>query len=287
MGRQAEQTTIARPVVETGIGLHSGETCVVSLLPAEPDAGIAFVIGRRVIPARTDYVVDTQRGTTLGRGAARVGCVEHLMAALYGMEIDAARVEVEGPELPACDGSAAEWVKILRKAGLARLGAKRDVPRLRRGVWAADGVTWAMAGPGGDGLSLAVGVDFENTAAGKQALWLRLNRRSFARELAPARTFALEGELEALRNRGLAKGGSAENAFAVGADRYSGPLRFEDEVVRHKALDVLGDLALCGRRFRGHVVAVRPCHRTNVALARALLQALENGGAGGTEARRD
>jgi len=257
----------------------------VSLLPAEPDAGIAFVIGRRAIPARADYVVDTQRGTTLGTRAARVGCVEHLMAALYGMEIDAVQVEVEGPELPACDGSAAEWVKVLRKAGVARLGAKRDVRRLRRGVWAADGAAWAMAGPGGDGLSLAVGVEFENTVAGKQALWLRLNRRSFARELAPARTFVLEGELEALRNRGLAKGGSAENAFAVGADRYSGPLRFEDEVVRHKALDVLGDLALCGRRFRGHVVAVRPGHRANVALARAL-SAEFDGGENGEKAAR-
>jgi len=257
----------------------------VSLLPAEPDAGIAFVIGRRVIPATADHVVDTQRGTTLGSGAARVGCVEHLMAALYGMEIDAVRVAVEGPELPACDGSAAEWVKILRNAGVARLGAKRDVPKLRRGVWAADGATWAMAGPAGDGLSLAVGVEFENTVAGKQALWLRVNRRSFARELAPARTFALEGELEALRNRGLAKGGSAENAFAVGADRYSGPLRFEDEVVRHKALDVLGDLALCGRRFRGHVVAVRPSHRANVALARAL-SAEFDGGENGEKAAR-
>src|SRR4030042_1352191 len=192
MGRQAEQTTIARPVIEPGLGLDSGETGAVSLRPAEPDAGIAFVTGGRVIPGRADYVVDTQRGTTLGTGAARVGCVEHLMAALYGMEIDALRVEVEGPELPACDGSAADWVKLLRKAGRARLGAKRDVPRLRRGVWAADAATWARAGPGGDGLSLAVGVDFENTAAGRQALWMAVNRRSFANELAPARTFALE-----------------------------------------------------------------------------------------------
>jgi len=186
------------------------------------------------------------------------------------MEIDAVRVEVKGPELPACDGSAAEWVKLLRKAGLARLGAKRNVHTLRRGVCAAEGATWEMAGPAKDGLWLAVGVEFENTVAGKQAFWLRVNRRSFARDLAPARTFALEGELAALRNQGLAKGGSEQNAFAVGVHRYSGPLRFEDEVVRHKALDLLGDLALCGRRFRGQVVAVRPSHRANVALARAL-----------------
>jgi len=286
MGRQAEQTTVARPVIKTGIGLHSGEKCAVSLLPAEPDAGIAFVTGGQVIPATPDSVLDTQRGTTLGIGGAFVGCVEHLMAALYGMGIDNVRAKVEGPEVPACDGSAVEWVRVLEEAGTARLGARRQVGSLRTGVWALDATGWAMAGPGGDGLSLAVGVEFENTVAGRQALWLRVNRRSFARELAPARTFAMEGELEALRAQGLAKGGSAENAFAVGADRYSGPLRFEDEVVRHKALDLLGDVALCGRRFGGHVVAVRPSHRTNVALARAVLAAFEDGGTGHKEARR-
>ncbi len=275
MGREAEQTTVARPVMKTGIGLHTGERCAVSLLPAEPDAGIVFVSGGQLIPAAATSVVETRRGTVLGRGGKQIGSVEHLLAALYGMGLDNVRAEVEGPEVPACDGSAAEWVAALREAGSRRLGVRREVGRLCRGMWEADGASWAMAGPGGSGLCLAVGVEFENTAAGRQALWLRLSRRSFAQELAPARTFAMMGELEALRARGLARGGSADNAFGVGRDGYSGPLRFEDEVVRHKALDLLGDLALCGRRLEGQVVAVRPSHRTNVALARALLTAFE------------
>jgi UDP-3-O-acyl-N-acetylglucosamine deacetylase len=117
---------------------------------------------------------------------------------------------------------------------------------------------------------LAVSVDYEGTAARHQSLWLRLTPRRFAKGLAPARTFVMDRELQALQNAGLAKGGSEANAFVVGPRGYSGPLRFEDEVVRHKALDLVGDLALCGWRFDGVVVAVRPSHRTNVALARAL-----------------
>jgi len=113
-------------------------------------------------------------------------------------------------------------------------------------------------------------VEYEGTAAGRQGLWMRLSRGEFMRELAPARTFALEEEVEALRARGLARGGSADNAFAVGVESYSGPLRFADEVVRHKMLDLVGDLALCGERFEGQVTAVRPSHRLNVELARAL-----------------
>jgi UDP-3-O-[3-hydroxymyristoyl] N-acetylglucosamine deacetylase len=275
MGRQAEQTTVARPLSKEGIGLHSGEKCSVSVLPAEADAGVVFVTGDGVaIPATPEFVVGTERGTRLGRGEAAVGSVEHLMAALLGVGVDNVRIEVDGPELPACDGSAAEWVALLGAAGLTKLPARRNVMRLRRDVWVVDGDSWAVASPDGGGLSLAVGVDYEGTAAGRQTLWIRLTRRRFARQLAPARTFALVRELSALRSRGLAQGGDNSNAFAIGEETYSGPLRFEDEVVRHKALDLLGDLALCGRRFHGHIWAVKPSHATNVRLARALRRAL-------------
>ncbi len=275
MGRHAEQTTVAGPVSKEGIGLHSGEKCIVSLLPAEPDAGVVFATKSGIaIPATADFVVDTERGTRLGRGEAAVGGVEHLMAALYGLGVDNVRVEVEGPEIPACDGSAAEWVSLIGAAGLTKLQARRNVERLQRDVWVAAGESWAVASPDGRGLSLAVGVNYRQTVAGQQTLWLRLTKHRFARELAPARTFALAEELPALRSQGLARGGDDSNAFAVGEEAYSGPLRFEDEVVRHKALDLLGDLALCGRRFCGHVWAVRPSHGTNVELARAIRAAL-------------
>jgi UDP-3-O-[3-hydroxymyristoyl] N-acetylglucosamine deacetylase len=132
---------------------------------------------------------------------------------------------------------------------------------------------------------VAVAVRYEGTVADRQSLWLQLTPRRFAKEIAPARTFVMDHELEALRGAGLAKGGSVENAFTAGPEGYSGVLRFEDEVVRHKALDLIGDLALCGVRFDGLVVAVRPSHRTNVELARALRAHFESAPAGEEAAR--
>ncbi len=271
MGRHAEQITLARPVRKEGIGLRSGKSCAVSLLPADRDTGIVLSTeGGPSIPATADFVLDTRRGTTLGNQQVSVGSVEHLMAALYGVGVDNARVEVIGPELPACDGSSAEWVALLQEAGLTRLGARRDVMRLPRAVWSASGAGWAVASPARNGLSLAVAVEYENTVAGRQTLWLRLTRSRFERELAPARTFAVADEVASLRTQGLAQGADESNAFTVGPEGYSGALRFDDEVVRHKALDLLGDLALCGRPIHAHVVAVRPGHSVNVMLAQAL-----------------
>ena len=275
MGRYVEQTTIARPVIKRGIGLHTGAGCAVSLQPAERDAGVTFATeAGAVIPATPEHVLDTQRGTTLGvvgpPGGATVGCVEHLMAALYGLGVDNVRAEVTGPELPACDGSAREWVELVQEAGIAPLGASRPIGRLSAPVWAGDDSGALVAVPGGRGLALAVSVDYEGTVARHQSLWVRLTPRRFAKAIAPARTFVMDRELQALQNAGLARGGSEANAFVVGPGGYSGPLRFEDEVVRHKALDLVGDLALCGWRFDGVVVALRPSHRMNVALARAL-----------------
>ncbi len=288
MSTRSRQTTVARPVGKEGKGLHSGGRCAATLLPAGPNAGIVFVSEHgEDTPATAEHVTDTTRCTALGVGRARVGSVEHLMAALYGMGVDNVRIEMKGPEVPACDGSAAEWVDLLRRAGRKRLDCERRAAGLRRGVWVVDGAGWAVAGPASGGLSLSVGVDFEGTVAGKQTLWTRLTRESFARELAPARTFALEGHLERLRAANLGLGGGAENAFVVGAESYSADLRFPDEVVRHKALDLVGDLALCGCRFEGQVTAVRPSHRLNVSLARAVRCALGDGGAGQRQGRSD
>ena len=271
MGRYAEQTTIARPVMKTGLGLHTGERCAVSLQPAEPNAGVVFVSDSgEAIPATADCVVETQRGTTLGVGGATVGCVEHLMAALYGLGVDNARLEMSGPETPACDGSARQWVELIQHAGIVSLGAPRRAGRLESVVWAGDETGSVVAIPGGAGLTLAVAVRYEGTVADRQSLHLRVTPRRFASQIAPARTFVMDHELTALRAMGLARGGSEENAFTVGPEGYSGVLRFEDEVVRHKALDLIGDLALCGWRFDGLVVAVRPSHRMNVELAGAL-----------------
>ncbi len=244
-------------------------------------------------------MVDTQRGTTLGNGEWSVGCVEHLMAALYGLEVDNARIEVRGPEFPAVDGSALPWVELIEQAGITALEAPRRIGVLKNVVWAGDESGFAVAVPWSnpapeqlegkrahchapllasqrEGLALAVGVEFRGTVAGRQSLWMQMTTRRFTEDLAPSRTFVMDHELQALKKAGLAKGGSAENAFAVGPQGYSGVLRFDDEVVRHKTLDLVGDLALCGWRFDGLVLAVRPSHRINVELARALRAEFES-----------
>lgn len=253
-----------------GIGLHTGAKTAVALLPAQADEGIIFLSESGAeIPATADHVVATDRAVTLGLGDARVRTVEHLLGAIYGMGLDNVRVSLNGPEAPACDGSAREWVELLRQAGRRRLSRRRAVHVLARPVWAAEDDSWAMALPA-RGLSVTVGVDFSGTVIGRQLVCLPLTAGRFAAEVAPARTFAFEHELGALRAAGLAQGGGVENAFVVGPAGYSGPLRFPDEIARHKTLDLVGDLALCGHRFEAQVVALRPSHRVNVALAKAL-----------------
>jgi len=282
MAIAAQQTTLARPVTKQGIGLHTGSDGSVTLLPAGPDAGIVFVSESGVqVPASVDCVLGTERATSLGRGEFVVRGAEHLLAALYALGVDNARIAVSGPEVPACDGSAREWVVLIRRAGRKRLGAPRPVYRLAEPVWVGGDGAWAAAMPAHE-LALGVAVEYEGTAAERQTLWLPLTGKRFAEELAPARTFCLQEEYQGLLAAGLARGGSLENAFAVGADGYSGPLRFPDEVVRHKALDLVGDIALCGYRFVGQVIAIRPSHRLNVELARGLRAALATGSASHT-----
>jgi UDP-3-O-[3-hydroxymyristoyl] N-acetylglucosamine deacetylase len=276
MSRSVEQTTVARPVTKNGIGLHSGATCAVTLMPAAPDAGIVFVSEAGVeIPATVDYVVAVDHAVTLGREGERISTVEHLLAAIWAVGPTNVRVQVKGPEAPACDGSAKEWVELLQEAGRRQQGTALKSQSLPRAIWAGEGDSWALAAPSSH-LALGVGVEYEGTAAGRQTFWVKLTRGQFASELAPARTFALEHEYDQLRQAGLANGGSADNAFLVGQDGYSGPLRFPDEVARHKALDLTGDIALCGFAVKMHITAIRPGHRMNVALARAIRSAISS-----------
>jgi UDP-3-O-[3-hydroxymyristoyl] N-acetylglucosamine deacetylase len=272
------EQTLARPIGCVGIALHSGRRVRMELAPAPAGTGIVF---HRTdlgvdIPARFDRVVASRLCTVLalpGEPEARVGTVEHLMAALAGNGIDNARISVSGPELPILDGSAEPFGFLIDCAGRASQGVPRRVIEVLHPVRVEDGDGFAELRPtAGAGLTLSVSIAFEAAAIGRQALTLTLGRRSFRRTLAAARTFAVAHEIEALRAAGLALGGSLDNAVVVDGDRVLNPagLRSPQEFVRHKALDLVGDLALAGAPLRASVVAHRPGHALNNRLLRAL-----------------
>ncbi len=271
------QQTLKAPISCVGVGLHTGHRVSLTFRPAPADHGIVF---RRTdigadIPARFDRVVDTRLATVLADGSARIGTVEHVMAALAGCGIDNAVVEIDGPEPPILDGSAAPFVFLLDCAGVS----VQDVPRrtidILRTVRVSDGDGFAELGPadrGMPGLDMALSIDFDAVAIGRQALSLCLTPENFREELARARTFAVAGEVDALRAAGLALGGSLENAVVVDQARVLNPagLRAPDEFVRHKLLDAVGDLALAGAPMRGRFTAHRSGHKLNHRLLQAL-----------------
>ena len=279
----AASRTLRNAIDCRGTGLHSGLETRLALIPAGPGHGIVF---RRVdlgidIPARHDCVSDTRLCTRLAspdHPEASIGTVEHIMAALAAAGVDNVLVEVDGPEIPIFDGSAAPFVFLIDCAGVVDLPAAREMIEIMRPVLVSDGAASASFEPlpaGGSwvGLDISMAIDFTANAIGRQSFELRVSEPSFRAEVAGARTFVEAQEVERLRAAGLALGGSLDNAVVVDGDAVLNPagLRFGNECVRHKVLDAVGDLALAGAciigRFRGN----RSGHRTNNLLLRALL----------------
>ena len=272
------QRTLKSAIRCVGAGLHSGQRVNVTLRPAPAGTGIVF---RRVdlgcdISARFDHVTDTRLCTVLalpGQPESRVGTVEHLMAALSGCGISNVVVELDGPELPVLDGSAAPWVFLLDCAGSAGQDAPPRVIEVMRAVRVEDGEAYAELRPGARGrFDVSVSIAFDAPAIGRQALSLAMDAQAFRHELASARTFTQAHEVAGLRAMGLAQGGSLDNAVVVDGARVLNPggLRMADEFVRHKMLDVVGDLALAGAllhgRFSGHRSGHALNHRVLLAL---------------------
>jgi UDP-3-O-[3-hydroxymyristoyl] N-acetylglucosamine deacetylase len=281
------QQTIARPVACAGTGLHTGAAVRLRLAPAPEGAGLAFVReagGRRIeIPARSACVRSRDRATTLERSGASVGTVEHRLAACAGLGVDNLRAEVDGPELPAFDGSAAPFVALLREAGLREQAAPRRVLRPARAVEVRDGERWIRAEPHAR-FAVDYAIDYAHPAVGRQRLAFDgEDAEFFARELAPARTFGFVAELPGLLAADLARGASLGSAIALDGERVLNPegLRFPDELVRHKVLDLLGDLALLGAHLVARVRVERGGHALHRSLVTALLaqQAAERPGA--------
>src|SRR5271165_1490913 len=271
------QHTLKASISCVGIGLHSGQRVSMTLRPAPVDHGIVF---RRTdigvdIPARFDRVVDTRLATVLADSDARIGTIEHVMAALAGCGIDNAVVEIDGPEPPILDGSAAQFVFLLDCAGVVVQDAPRATIEILRPVRVTDGDAFAELRPPVPGiasLDMALSIDFPAVAIGRQALSVRLTPENFRLELARARTFTLAEEVAQLRAAGLAQGGSLENAVVVDQARVLNVagLRMPDEFVRHKLLDAVGDLALAGAPLLGRFVAHRSGHTLNHRLLRAV-----------------
>lgn len=313
-----KQRTVKREISISGIGLHTGNNCTMTFKPAPPDSGIRFV--RADLPdqpsviADIDHVADISRGTTLQDGDAKVYTVEHVLAALAGLQIDNIVVELDNNEPPVCDGSARPYVDKLLEAGIENQEADKvyleiDTPMAYSEPERAVDLVVTPS----DDVRITFMIDYKNPALGTQYTTLVDLQKEFVEEFAPARTFCFLSEVEALRKAGLIKGGGLDNAVVIyDSDRgqvevdrikkalnlkgkvFVGktgiindvPLRFPNEPVRHKALDLLGDLLLIGAPFKGHVLAARSGHKANVALARKMSQLYKKKKIAGRYARK-
>lgn len=268
----SHQTTLAKSIAYTGIGLHSGKDVTITLQPAAADTGIVFVRtdlpGAPRVKATATNVTSTMRATTLEDGAAKVFTVEHLLAVFLAMGIDNCLIGITAAEPPVGDGSALPFVKLVEEAGIAELSAPCRYAPLPAAQATRCPDKFIVILPY-DGLRISFTSVNPHPLIGIQYGDFEITADTFIREIAPARTIGFMHEVEALQAQGLALGGSLENAVVYDDDRILTPLRFPDELVRHKILDVLGDLALVGR-IRGHVIAVKSSHALNTALAKQI-----------------
>ncbi len=273
------QYTIKTPIPLSGIGLHTGKSVTIKLIPAEPNQGIRF---RRVdlpesveIAGRVEHVVRANRGTSLAVGDVHVHTIEHLMAAFYGFGVDNCIVEMDAEEVPLMDGSARMFVDAVQSAGLARQAAPSRDLWIREPIHLIDGDRMLIALPSAD-FSVSETVTFPDPAVGTQYASVRLTPEEFSASVAPARTFGFVSEVDQLRRAGMIKGASLENAVVYENGKLlSGPLRFPDEPVRHKILDLVGDLSLIGRKVRGRFIAVRSGHSLNVRFVQMMRDRLK------------
>jgi UDP-3-O-[3-hydroxymyristoyl] N-acetylglucosamine deacetylase len=270
------QTTLGRTISVSGVGLHSGREIRAILRPAPAGRGIVFVrtdVGA-VLPAVAEEAGRLDFATSLGERGREVGTVEHLLSAAVGLGLDNLTVEVDGPEVPILDGSSAPWVAEIQAAGLVSLASGTRPYHVAKALAAhgPDG-KWIEIRPAKE-LRVSYSIDFPHPAVGRQSISLVLTPETYAGHIAPARTFGFLAEYELLKSKGLARGAREDNCIVVGDDKVlNGDLRWADEFVRHKVLDLIGDLALVGRPVVGHVVAHRAGHALHAALAREIRQA--------------
>ncbi len=268
--------TITTAQTLSGVGLHLGEPCKLTFQPAKSGTGIVFqrldIDGHPVIPAHVSQVTASERRTQIGTGAAAIHTVEHVLSAVAALEIDDIRIEMDGPEPPIMDGSAAPFFEALLAAGIQEIDGEPVYLTLHEPIRIIDGASVYEAYPS-DTLSLDVTIDFPHPIVGHQHGKYVVTQQTYRDELASARTFGFVHEVEALRAKGLIKGASTQNAIVLDdTGVVDTTLRWDDEFVRHKAMDCVGDLALTGARVRARIVAVKPSHRGTVTLAREMVR---------------
>jgi len=270
------QNTIKEEIFMSGIGLHTGRVINMRLKPAPRDTGIAFIRTDREnveIKAGVEFVADTTFATNLAYDGVRVGTVEHLLSALAGLSIDNVIVEIDGPEVPIMDGSAYYFTqKILKESIIARQAKIVSCIRILKPVVVMEGPRQIAVIPY-EGTRITSSVHYNHPSVGEQKFSVDITESNFIKEIAPARTFGFLKDVRMLRSRGLAKGGSLDNAIVVGENGVlnKGELRFNNEFVRHKILDTLGDFSLLGCLMYGHIIAKRTGHTLNIKLLKKIL----------------
>jgi UDP-3-O-[3-hydroxymyristoyl] N-acetylglucosamine deacetylase/3-hydroxyacyl-[acyl-carrier-protein] dehydratase len=275
-----QQQTIKHPVSFSGIGIHTGSQVNMTWKPAPLDHGIKFVRvdleGRPEIDPNIRNVGDTTRWTTIGTNGVVVHTVEHVLATLNGYGIDNLIIELDANEPPVGDGSAAPYVKLVKQAGVQPQEGQREIFRPQEMVHVEVGDSLAVVVPS-DTLRISCTIHYGKPGLDAQFLSLAIEPETFESQISPARTFALYEEIQYLIDHGLIKGGSLENAVLIRNESIlaTEPLRFRDEFVRHKILDVLGDIVLLGRPLAAHIITVRPGHSCNAALTKALAKVME------------
>jgi UDP-3-O-[3-hydroxymyristoyl] N-acetylglucosamine deacetylase len=269
------ETTIQSAVEVSGIGLHSGVPVRIRITPAPPATGIVFVrtdLDNFAVPASWRHVARVSYATSLMRQGVLISTTEHLLSVFYSIGIDNAYVEIDNLEVPILDGSGEPFVKLILEAGIRQYRRRRRYLRIRRAVVVEDRDKRISILPS-DSFRLTCEISFNHPLVGRQALEMEVTPERYAAEIAPARTFGFEYELDVMRNMGLIRGASLDNAVCFNRDEVLNPggLRFPDECCRHKALDLIGDLALLGRPLLGHVIAERAGHAMHTALVARIM----------------
>jgi UDP-3-O-[3-hydroxymyristoyl] N-acetylglucosamine deacetylase len=269
------ETTVQRPVEATGVGLHSGVPVTIRVTPAPVSTGIVFLrtdLENFPIPASWRHVARVSYATSLMRKGVLISTTEHLLSVFYSIGIDNAYIEIDNLEVPILDGSGSPFVELIREAGIRHYRRKRRYLRIRRPISVEDRGKRITILPD-DAFRLTCDTNFDHPMVGRQSLEMEVTPEGYASEIAPARTFGFENELDQMRNMGLIRGATLANAVCFTPDSVLNPegLRFPDECCRHKALDLIGDLALIGKPLLGHVIAERAGHAMHAALVARIM----------------